>query len=103
MSASLRSAAPAPTLRGARQSATCPDRSTPPMQCPAAYDRQIGLNLDGVDEPAEQEALAVSQGHASSPLFALDPRLAERSHSGQRELDVPGKHNKQPASARGTK
>ena len=73
------------------------------MQCPAAYDRQIGLNLDGVDEPAEQEALAVSQGHASSPLFALDPRLAEHTHSGQRELDVPGKHNKQPASARGTK
>ena len=103
MSASLRSAAPAPTLRGARQSATCPDRSTPPMQCPAAYDRQIGLNLDGVDEPAEQEALAVSQGQASSPLFALDPRLAEHSHSGQRELDVPGKHNKQPTSERGTK
>ena len=103
MSASLRSAAPAPTLRGARQSATCPDRSTPPMQCPAAYDRQIGLNLDGVDEPAEQEALAVSQGQASSPLFALDPRLAERSRSGQRELDVPGKHNKQPTSERGTK
>ena len=103
MSASLRSAVPAPTLRGARQSATCPDRSTPPMQCPAAYDRQIGLNLDGVDEPAEQEALAVSQGQASSPLFALDPRLAERSRSGQRELDVPGKHNKQPTSERGTK
>ena len=103
MSASLRSAAPAPTLRGARQSATCPDRSTPPMQCPAAYDRQTGLNLDGVDEPAEQEALAVSQGQASSPLFALDPRLAEHSHSGQRELDVPGKHNKQPTSERGTK
>ena len=103
MSASLRSAVPAPTLRGARQSVTCPDRSTPPMQCPAAYDRQIGLNLDGVDEPAEQEALAVSQGHASSPLFALDPRLAEHSHSGQRELDVPGKHNKQPTSERGTK
>ena len=103
MSASLRSAGPAPVLRGARQSATCPDRSTPPMQCPAAYDRQIGLNLDGVDEPAEQEALAVSQGQASSPLFALDPRLAEHSHSGQRELDVPGKHNKQPTSARGTK
>ena len=73
------------------------------MQCPAAYDRQIGLNLDGVDEPAEQEALAVSQGQASSPLFALDPRLAEHSHSGQRELDVPGKHNKQPTSERGTK
>ena len=103
MSASLRSAVPAPTLRGARQSVTCPDRSTPPMQCPAAYDRQTGLNLDGVDEPAEQEALAVSQGHASSPLFALDPRLAEHSHSGQRELDVPGKHNKQPTSERGTK
>ena len=103
MSASLRSAVPAPTLRGARQSATCPDRSTPPMQCPAAYDRQIGLNLDGVDEPAEQEALAVSQGQASSPLFALDPRLAEHGHSGQRELDVPGKHNKQPTSERGTK
>ena len=103
MSASLRSAVPAPTLRGARQSVTCPDRSTPPMQCPAAYDRQTGLNLDGVDEPAEQEALAVSQGQASSPLFALDPRLAEHSHSGQRELDVPGKHNKQPTSERGTK
>ena len=103
MSASLRSAVPAPTLRGARQSATCPDRSTPPMQCPAAYDRQTGLNLDGVDEPAEQEALAVSQGQASSPLFALDPRLAEHGHSGQRELDVPGKHNKQPTSERGTK
>ena len=73
------------------------------MQCPAAYDRQTGLNLDGVDEPAEQEALAVSQGQASNPLFALDPRLAERSHSGQRERDVPGKHNKQPASERGTK
>ena len=73
------------------------------MQCPAAYDRQTGLNLDGVDEPAEQEALAVSQGQASSPLFALDPRLAEHSHSGQRELDVPGKHNKQPTSERGTK
>ena len=103
MSASLRSAVPAPVLRGARQPATCPDRSTPPMQCPAAYDRQTGLNLDGVDEPAEQEALAVSQGQASSPLFALDPRLAEHSHSGQRELDVPGKHNKQPTSERGTK
>ena len=73
------------------------------MQCPAAHDRQTGLNLDGVDEPAEQEALAVSQGRASSPLFALDPRLAEHSHSGQRELDVPGKHNKQPTSERGTK
>ena len=103
MSASLRSDVPAPVLRGARQPATCPDRSTPPMQCPAAYDRQTGLNLDGVDEPAEQEALAVSQGQASSPLFALDPRLAEHSHSGQRELDVPGKHNKQPTSERGTK
>ena len=103
MSASLRPAGPAPVLRGARQSATCPDRSTPPMQCPAAHDRQTGLNLDGVDEPAEQEALAVSQGQASSPLFALDPRLAEHSHSGQRELDVPGKHNKQPTSERGTK
>ena len=79
MSASLRSAVPAPVLRGARQPATCLDRSTPPMQCPAAYDRQAGLNLDGVDEPAEQEALAVSQGQASSPLFALDPRLAEHS------------------------
>ena len=101
MSASLRSAVP--VLRGARQPATCPDRSTPPMQCPAAYDRQTGLNLDGVDEPAGQEALAVSQGQASSPLFALDPRLAEHSHSGQRELDVPGKHNKQPTSERGTK
>ena len=99
MSASLRSPKPA----GARQSATCPDRSTPPMQCPAAYDRQTGLNLDGVDEPAEQEALAVSQGQASSPLFALDPRLAEHSHSGQREFDVPGKHNKQLTSERGTK
>ncbi len=103
MSASLRSAVPAPVLRGARQSATCLDRSTPPMQCPAAYDRQTGLNLDGVDEPAEQEALAVSQGQASSPLFALDPCLAEHSHSGQREFDVPGKHNKQPTSERGTK
>ena len=70
---------------------------------PTAHDRQTGLNLDGVDRHAEQEALAVSQGHASSPLFALDPRLAEHTHSGQRELDVPGKHNKQPTSARGTK
>ena len=82
--------------RPSRRSATLGRR-------PTAYDRQTGLNLDGVDEPAEQEALAVSQGRASSPLFALDPRLVEHSHSGQRELDVPGKHNKQPASERGTK
>ena len=83
MSASLRSAVPAPTLRGARQSATCPDRSTPPMQCPAAYDRQTGLNLDGVDGHAEQEALAVSPGRPGG-VVPSGPRPRPEARPGSR-------------------
>ena len=46
---------------------------------PAAHDRQTGLNLDGVDRHAEQEALAVSPGRPSgSTLPGPRPRPEAR-------------------------
>ena len=98
MSASLRSAAPA----GARRPVAGPGRSIPPMQRSAAHDRRAELPLDGISRHAEQEAPAVSPGRLGSRLFAMEPRLAEHGHSGQRELEVPGKHNMQLPSGRGT-
>ena len=98
MSTSLRS----PTPAGARRPAAGSGRSTPPMQRPAVHDRQAGLPLDGISRHAEQEAPAVSPGRLGSRLFAMEPRLAEHGHSGQRELEVPGKHNMQLPSGRGT-
>ena len=98
LSASLRSPAPA----GARRPAPGSGRSTPPMQRPTVHDRQAGLPLDGISRHAEQEAPAVSPGRLGSRLFAMETRLAEHGHSGQRELEVPGKHNMQLPSGRGT-
>ena len=44
-------------------------RSATLGRCPAAHDRQTGLNLDGVDGHAEQEALAVSPGRGLLGVF----------------------------------
>ena len=44
-------------------------RSATLGRCPAAHDRQTGLNLDGVDRHAEQEALAVSPGRGLLGVF----------------------------------
>ena len=49
---------------------------------PAAHDRQTGLNLDGVDGHAEQEALTVSPGRPrGSTLPGPRPRPEARSGS----------------------
>ena len=49
---------------------------------PAAHDRQTGLNLDGVDGHAEQEALAVSPGRSGGlVLSSRRPRPGARPGS----------------------
>ena len=51
-------------------------------RCPAAHDRQTGLNLDGVDRHAEQEALAVSPGRPRGVvLSSRRPRPGARPGS----------------------
>ena len=52
-------------------------------RCPAAHDRQTGLNLDGVDRHAEQEALAVSPGRPRGVVL-LSRRGRPSSRPGAR-------------------
>ena len=62
--------------RPSRRSATLGRR-------PAAHDRQIGLNLDGVDGHAEQEALAVSPGRPRGVVLP-GPRPRPEARPGSR-------------------
>ena len=50
---------------------------------------------------SERAALTVSPRRPASRVLALEPRLAEHGRSGQQELDVLGKHIKQPTPAGG--
>ena len=52
-------------------------------RCPAAHDRQTGLNLDGVDGHAEQEALAVSPGRPRGVVLP-GPRPRPGARPGSR-------------------
>ena len=52
-------------------------------RCPAAHDRQTGLNLDGVDRHAEQEALAVSPGRPRGVVLP-GPRPRPGARPGSR-------------------
>ena len=54
-------------------------------RCPAAHDRQTGLNLDGVDGHAEQEALAVSPGRPRGVVL-----LSRRGRPSSRPGARPG-------------
>ena len=57
-------------------------RLATPGRRPTAHDRQTGLNLDGVDRHAEQEALAVSPGRPrGSTLPGPRPRPEARPGS----------------------
>ena len=58
-------------------------RSATLGRCPAAHDRQTGLNLDGVDRHAEQEALAVSPGRPRGVVL-LSRRGRPSSRPGAR-------------------
>ena len=62
--------------RPSRRSATLGRR-------PTAHDRQIGLNLDGVDGHAEQEALAVSPGRPRGVVLP-GPRPRPEARPGAR-------------------
>ena len=62
--------------RPSRRSATLGRR-------PAAHDRQTGLNLDGVDGHAEQEALAVSPGRPRGVVLP-GPRPRPEARPGAR-------------------
>ena len=62
--------------RPSRRSATLGRR-------PTAHDRQIGLNLDGVDGHAEQEALAVSPGRPRGVVLP-GPRPRPEARPGSR-------------------
>ena len=52
-------------------------------RCPAAHDRQTGLNLDGVDGHAEQEALADSPGRPRGVVLP-GPRPRPGARPGSR-------------------
>ena len=60
-------------------------RSATLGRCPAAHDRQTGLNLDGVDRHAEQEALTVSPGRPRGVVL-----LSRRGRPSSRPGARPG-------------
>ena len=95
MSASLRS--PKPT--GARR--PVPDQMRASEPCLVAHERCARPDSSCPDGRAEQAALTVSPRRPASRVLALEPRPTEHGHSGQQELDVLGKHIKQPTPAGG--
>ena len=95
MSASLRS--PKPT--GARRPAPGQMRASEPRL--VAHERCARPDSSCPDGRAEQAALTVSPRRPASRVLALEPRPTEHGHSGQQELDVLGKHTKQPTPAGG--
>ena len=97
MSASLRS--PKPT--GARRPAPGPDQQRASEPRLAAHERCARPGSSYLDGRAERAALTVSPRRPASRVLALEPRLAEHGRSGQQELDVLGKHIKQPTPAGG--
>ena len=69
---------------GTKERAERPSRRPATLgRCPAAHDRQTGLNLDGVDRHAEQEALAVSPGRPRGVVL-LSRRGRPSSRPGAR-------------------
>ena len=95
MSASLRS--PKPT--GARRPVPGQMRASEPRL--VAHERCARPDSSCPDGRAEQAALTVSPRRPASRVLALEPRPTEHGHSGQQELDVLGKHIKQPTPAGG--
>ena len=97
MSASLRS--PKPT--GVRRPVPGPDQRRASEPRLAAHERCARPGSSCLDGRAERAALTVSPRRPASRVLALEPRLAEHGRSGQQELDVLGKHIKQPTPAGG--
>ena len=71
---------------GTKEQAERPSRRPATLgRRPAAHDRQTGLNLDGVDRHAEQEALAVSPGRPRGVVL-----LSRRGRPSSRPGARPG-------------
>ena len=95
MSASLRFPKPS----GVRRPVPGPGRSTPPTQRSTAHHRQTGLNLDGVDGHAEQQAPAeVPQRPSRRPATSGQRSAAHNRQTGL-NLDSADGHAEQEALA----